>query len=213
MQSIASGSFSHQGSSSNKESLGGGSQGPSNGDHPVGRPMSSLNVLAKPFISPGIDVTPSDSMSPGLKSPRQLAVTPGPCPSQVCLLSPFRMLCNALGLCSGLKLLAVGLPMVLQRNVGDESRHQVSLGEIAIAADTCGPFQVTFALVQKWECATELMHLATCTQDPVGPAGSRPMLVRGGDELTMLIQRTPTALLEPLTFFVSWQGVPTLVFR
>ena len=39
------------------------------------------------------------------------------------------------------------------------------------------------------------------------------MLVRGGDELTMLIQRTPTALLDPLTFFVSWQGVPTLVFR
>ncbi len=50
-------------------------------------------------------------------------------------------------------------------------------------------------------------------QDPVGPAGSRPMLVRGGDELTMLVQRTPTSLLEPLTFFVSWQGVPTLVFR
>jgi hypothetical protein len=39
------------------------------------------------------------------------------------------------------------------------------------------------------------------------------MLVRGGDELTMLIQRTPTSLLEPLTFFVSWQGVPTLAYR
>ncbi|CAK0786704.1 hypothetical protein CVIRNUC_009918 [Coccomyxa viridis] len=51
------------------------------------------------------------------------------------------------------------------------------------------------------------------SQDPVGPAGSRPMLVRGGDELTMLIQRTPSSLLEPLTFFVSWQGVPTLAYR
>ena len=39
------------------------------------------------------------------------------------------------------------------------------------------------------------------------------MLVRGGDELTMLIQRTPSSLLEPLTFFVSWQGVPTLAYR
>ncbi|CAL5222100.1 g4409 [Coccomyxa viridis] len=131
MQSIASGSFSHPGSSSNKDSSGGGSQGPSNGDTLGARAASSLNVLAKPFISPGTDATPSDSMSLGLKSPRHLAITPGPCPSQ----------------------------------------------------------------------------------DPVGPAGSRPMLVRGGDELTMLVQRTPTSLLEPLTFFVSWQGVPTLVFR
>ena len=39
------------------------------------------------------------------------------------------------------------------------------------------------------------------------------MLVRGGDGLTMLIQRTPSSLLEPLTFFVSWQGVPTLAYR
>ena len=54
---------------------------------------------------------------------------------------------------------------------------------------------------------------ASAMQDPVGPAGSRPMLVRGGDELTMLIQRTPSSLLEPLTFFVSWQGVPTLAYR
>ena len=55
--------------------------------------------------------------------------------------------------------------------------------------------------------------MSASLQDPVGPAGSRPMLVRGGDVLTMLVQRTPTSLLEPLTFFVSWQGVPTLVFR
>ena len=69
MQSIASGSFSQPESSSNRESLGGGSLGPSNDDTSGGRPVSSLNVLAKPFISPGVDATPSDSMSLGLKEP------------------------------------------------------------------------------------------------------------------------------------------------
>ncbi len=92
MQSIPSGSFSHQGSSSHRESSGGASsEQPSGDENSGGKPVSSLNVLAKPFTTPGMDPSTSDSQSLSLKSPGKLIDTPGPCPSQVTLTCSCRL--------------------------------------------------------------------------------------------------------------------------
>lgn len=97
MQSIPSGSFSHQGSSSHRESPGGtSSEQPSGDEISGGKPVSSLNVLAKPFTTPGTDPSTSDSRNLSLRSPAKLIDTPGPCPSQVTFMCSSRLSCSSL---------------------------------------------------------------------------------------------------------------------
>ena len=86
-----SGSTSHPSMASNRDSSAGGSssQPQSLDDSSAGKLVtSSLNVLAKPFIGPGTDQPDGHSMV--LKSPRMLPVMPGPCPSQVQDMHPFK---------------------------------------------------------------------------------------------------------------------------